>query len=67
MTRQMPPRWRRAKPDKPGLWLLYRPGTYHRSDRFMEVNVTQATLDSGTVEQWSADWWMRIPDFPGEV
>lgn len=57
-----PPRWRRKKPDKPGFWLLYRPHQHDHANRFMTVEVTQQRLDDGTVEQWTADWWCRLPE-----
>jgi len=70
MARQMPPRWRRKKPDTPGLWALFRfPNTH--STPFMVVRVTEAMLtappgiEQSTVERWSADWWMPLPDVPG--
>ncbi len=67
MARMMLPRWRRKKPDTPGTWALYRPTVTDVANRFMVLKVTQERLDGGTVDGWSADWWMRIPDFPEEA
>lgn len=74
MARVMPPRWRRKKPDTPGLWALWRapaPRSYG-STPFMVVRVTDDLLASAgpktpqsAVDQWSADWWMPLPDVPG--